>query len=125
MMSDMEHVEHLLHLELVHRVHFALIRHAIPRLKSCQSGFLGRTFAIRNIFLKATAIPRNSTANRPQGAVPAKWSIVQPTSAPPPIPPSSSARTRLPSRSEEPTSELQSLMRISSAVFCSKKKKEQ
>src|SRR3546814_10469091 len=71
MIADMEHVEHLLHLELVHRVHFALIRHAIPRLKSCQSGFLGRTFAIR---------------------------------------------------SEEHTSELQSLMRISYAVFCLKKK---
>src|SRR3546814_6299825 len=92
MIADMEHVEHLLHLELVHRVHFALIRHAIPRLKSCQSGFLGRTFAIRNIFLKATAIPRNSTANR---------------------------------RSEEHTSELQSLMRISYAVLCLKKKKTQ
>src|SRR3546814_15975456 len=92
MIADMEHVEHLLHLELVHRVHFALIRHAIPRLKFCQSGFLGRTFAIRNIFLKATSIPRNSTANRPQGAVPAKWSNVQPPRARLPSTPRSSGR---------------------------------
>src|SRR3546814_4336817 len=34
------------------------------------------------------------------------------------------ARVRLPARSEEHTSELQSLMRISYAVFCLKKKKK-
>src|SRR3546814_4554741 len=36
-----------------------------------------------------------------------------------------SGRTRLGGRSEEHTSELQSLMRISYAVFCLKKKKKQ
>src|SRR3546814_8567972 len=35
------------------------------------------------------------------------------------------ANTRRPSRSEEHTSELQSLMRISYAVFCLKKKKQE
>src|SRR3546814_9333456 len=35
------------------------------------------------------------------------------------------ARQRAPARSEEHTSELQSLMRISYAVFCLKKKKQQ
>src|SRR3546814_3326745 len=40
------------------------------------------------------------------------------------VPPAPSAhRARLPDRSEEHTSELQSLMRISYAVFCLKKKK--
>src|SRR3546814_6774572 len=39
-----------------------------------------------------------------------------------PCPTTKSAPSRLPSRSEEHTSELQSLMRISYAVFCLKKK---
>src|SRR3546814_2635605 len=39
--------------------------------------------------------------------------------------PSSAARHRIGERSEEHTSELQSLMRISYAVFCLKKKKKQ
>src|SRR3546814_5018144 len=38
--------------------------------------------------------------------------------------PSSPGRNLLPERSEEHTSELQSLMRISYAVFCLKKKKQ-
>src|SRR3546814_5813936 len=41
----------------------------------------------------------------------------------PPVPRESAARSR--SRSEEHTSELQSLMRISYAVFCLKKKKKE
>src|SRR3546814_1668997 len=39
--------------------------------------------------------------------------------------PGSAPATRTPSRSEEHTSELQSLMRISYAVFCLKKKKQE
>src|SRR3546814_969680 len=38
--------------------------------------------------------------------------------------PAAAQRTRYPIRSEEHTSELQSLMRISYAVFCLKKKKQ-
>src|SRR3546814_7062515 len=45
-----------------------------------------------------------------------------PETASPPLPPSGSASLHL--RSEEHTSELQSLMRISYAVFCLKKKKQ-
>src|SRR3546814_3251300 len=51
----------------------------------------------------------------------------RPTSAPPPRPPNYAppSTSRIPpiNRSEEHTSELQSLMRISYAVFCLKKKK--
>src|SRR3546814_5939499 len=46
--------------------------------------------------------------------------------SPPPSPPNGGARTRnATSRSEEHTSELQSLMRISYAVFCLKKKNKE
>src|SRR3546814_4104942 len=53
------------------------------------------------------------------GANPGRWPLSR-DSAPSPIP----MRARLQIRSEEHTSELQSLMRISYAVFCLKKKKK-
>src|SRR3546814_9703389 len=44
---------------------------------------------------------------------------------PPPVPPSVNAGRMIAGRSEEHPSELQSLMRISYAVFCLKKKQQQ
>src|SRR3546814_3541484 len=53
-------------------------------------------------------------------------STVCPSTEPPPDPPSVTSRIAYPPpRSEEHTSELQSLMRTSYAVFCFKKKKNQ
>src|SRR3546814_3676728 len=50
--------------------------------------------------------------------------IVPPSPPPsPPLPPSNCAEAGVENRSEEHTSELQSLMRISYAVFCLKKKR--
>jgi len=46
-----------------------------------------RQFAIRIMFLKATAIPRNSITIRPQWPRPTNQSMATPTAAPPIIPP--------------------------------------
>src|SRR3546814_5955264 len=53
----------------------------------------------------------------------AKWSMKRPVKSPGSA--AKSNETQIPTRSEEHTSELQSLMRISYAVFCLKKKKTQ
>src|SRR3546814_3430390 len=63
---------------------------------------------------------RISGARRLRLLPPARGKADRPGPAPQP----SKARTRSGSRSEEHTSELQSLMRISYAVFCLKKKKD-
>src|SRR3546814_20081404 len=66
----------------------------------------------RSSDLRASRLIRASGRAAPRPA-PTRWCAPAPCSTCPPIP----------SRSEEHTSELQSLMRISYAVFCLKKKK--
>src|SRR3546814_9502167 len=68
---------------------------------------------------------RSSKAPGPSSSIStAPWSTACPTSTPPWPPSWPSAATGRSTRSEEHTSELQSLMRISYAVFCLKKKKQ-
>src|SRR3546814_6333719 len=61
--------------------------------------------------------PAGQARERPQKRQERQWSWSRSTSSPTPSVPGA--------RSEEHTSELQSLMRISYAVFCLKKKKKQ
>src|SRR3546814_14785653 len=56
----------------------------------------GRSLEILMIFLKATMIPRKRKTSRSQGDVLKRQSKNQPINAPPAIPPTSSASTRLP-----------------------------
>src|SRR3546814_9426393 len=65
--------------------------------------------------------PAADRSSPPAGARPRSV----PAPGTPACPPPTAARRRATARSEEHTSELQSLMRISYAVFCLKKKKEQ
>src|SRR3546814_4065008 len=53
----------------------------------------------------------------------ARWGSGSPTCSPARSTPAVGCRSRTPRRSEEHTSDLQSLLRISYAVFCVKKKK--
>src|SRR3546814_4797870 len=75
-------------------------------------------FPYTTLFRSAT-MSRRSRRSTPQTERTKTWPRTRARSAQPPLPPGSA-----PSRSEEHTSELQSLMRISYAVFCLKKKKD-
>src|SRR3546814_2865882 len=80
------------------------------------------TTLFRSLSTSAQFSPRSSLRNRAAGKVPAQ--IVPGRSAPPAASVQIMSREGASSRSEEHTSELQSLMRISYAVFCLKKKKQ-
>ena len=97
MIADMEHVEHLLHLELVHRVHFALIRHAIPRLKILSVRLFGPNVRNPKYIPEGDGYSKEQHRQQAPGRRAGEMVDRQPTSAPPPIPPSNSAKTRLPS----------------------------
>src|SRR3546814_1332684 len=66
-------------------------------------------------------LPRRAPRGRGarQAGIPEPWGLAQ---GPPGAPHAACGAGRRPARSEEHTSELQSLMRISYAVFCLKKK---
>src|SRR3546814_6823327 len=71
----------------------------------------------------ASTLPAPSTVTRACAALPASTTLPEPERLMSSLSASISATDALP-RSEEHTSELQSLMRISYAVFCLKKKKQ-
>src|SRR3546814_1477086 len=86
---------------------------SLPRAWKASSN-LHSSPAAAAIFIKASSAPARWQARNWRSLYEAGLLSGTPAATPPPLP-----------RSEEHTSELQSLMRISYAVFCLKKKKKQ
>src|SRR3546814_9267230 len=89
----------------------------------------GHTLSLHDalpIWSSSTATARRRHRSPPAPvptSTPSRWPLSSASKCSPTAPRRSTAPTRSAARSEEHTSELQSLMRISYAVFCLKKKK--